>query len=291
VSKYLNQLTKSLKPFISLARLNRPTGIWLLFLPCLFGISLSYKSNPTINIYYITSLFFLGAIFMRTAGCIINDIFDRKLDIKVQRTQSRPLASDKINIYSALTILTILLGSGLFILLEFNQLTIYLGIGALSLVILYPLTKRFTYYPQLFLGITYNFGILLASAAINNQITLPIALLYISSIFWTIIYDTIYAYQDIEDDMKVGVKSSAIKFGKSPQKILYTLSAIQISCLAIVGFLSKLELAYYFLIYIALFHLLCQIKSCNFTNPKDCLTKFRSNVLTGFIILMAIFIG
>ncbi len=284
-------IKSKLQPFIDLTRINRPTGIWLLFLPCVFSIFLSHKTNPNFDMKIILSLFFLGAVIMRSAGCIINDIIDRKFDKKVKRTKLRPIASNKVHLYTALSILAILLICGLIILLQFNHLTIYIGFGALILVVIYPLTKRITYYPQLFLGITFNSGVLMASAAINNEITTPIIFLYIASILWTLTYDTIYAYQDIEDDIKIGIKSSAIKFGKNPQKILYLLTILQISFLGLVGFVAQLQLVYYFMIYIALLHLLCQIKTCDFTDAKACLTNFRSNVITGAIILMAMILG
>jgi len=286
------QLLESKFPLIiNLTRLNRPTGIWLLFLPCLFGILLSYKTNHKFDVLLVTTLFFAGAVIMRSAGCIINDIIDKKFDQKVARTQERPLASNEISIAVALVILAILLAAGLAILLQFNQLTRIIGIVMLILIIIYPLAKRITYFPQFFLGITFNSGILMASAAINNRLPLPIILLYISSIFWTLIYDTIYAYQDIEDDLKIGVKSSAIKFGANPQKILYSLTVLQIALLFAVGILSKLSLIYHFMIYLALFHLLCQIKSCDFTDAEKCLARFKSNIIVGSIIAMGIFLG
>jgi 4-hydroxybenzoate polyprenyl transferase len=280
-----------LQPLIDLTRINKPTGIWLLFLPCLFGIFLSYKTNPDINIKLLITIFLTGSLLMRTAGCVINDIFDRKLDKKVKRTKSRPIANDKINIWASLSILALLLSAGLYILLQFNELTRTLGVAAFVLIIIYPLAKRFTYFPQLFLGITFNFGILIAAGAINNLISTPIVLLYISAICWTLIYDTIYAYQDIEDDMKIGIKSTAIKFGAKPQKILYALSITQILLLVSVGILLKFQLTYYFMIYMALFHLLCQIKTCDFKNPEDCLAKFKASPFTGCIILMGIILG
>jgi 4-hydroxybenzoate polyprenyltransferase len=280
-----------LESLIQLTRINRPTGIWLLFLPCLFGIFLSHKTNLELKILPILLLFFLGSVIMRSAGCIINDIADRNFDKKVKRTKSRPIANNNLNLIEASALLAILLVAGLVILMQFNILTIKLGFGALLLIALYPLTKRFSYYPQLFLGITFNFGILLASSAINNEITLPILALYVSAISWTVIYDTIYAYQDIEDDIKIGVKSSAIKFGAKPQKILYGLIIVQISLLALAGFLAELNLVYYFMIYIALFHLLCQVKTCDFKDSKSCLRRFKSNVIVGLIIFLAIALG
>lgn len=279
---------------INLTRINRPTGIWLLFLPALFSLILSFKSNFDLKYYELYKIifwFFIGSVLVRTAGCIINDIFDQNFDKKVARTKSRPIANKEIGLYPALGVLTVLLSIGLFILLKFNWLTIILGFIAFVLIMLYPLAKRFTNHPQLFLGITFNFGVLMASSAINNKITLPVILLYISTILWTLVYDTVYAYQDIEDDMKIGVKSSAISFGQNPQKILYFLSILQILFLVFVGLTAQLKMTYYFLIYIALFYLLCLIKTCDFKDPGDCLFKFKSHSFAGLVILMAFLLG
>ncbi len=276
---------------INLTRLNKPTGIWLLFFPCLFGILLSYKTNSNINIFFTIFLFFVGSVVMRSAGCIINDIADRKFDKEVERTKSRPLANNQINIFVASTILAILLIIGLIILLQFSLLAIILGVVALLLAVIYPLAKRFTNYPQLFLGLAFSFGTLITSAAINNTITLSTIFLYLSCVIWTIIYDTIYAYQDIEDDLKIGVKSSAIKFGDNPYKILYALTILQIIFLIIVGLLSHLSLMYYFLIYIMSIYSLCQVKTCDFKDAQKCLDKFKASTTTGFIIVMALFLG
>lgn len=279
------------KNLIDLIRINKITGVWLLFSPCLFGIFASYKTNQNFDLKLTILLFFLGSFFMRSAGCIINDIIDRKFDKKVKRTKDRPIANQKINIYLVLTILIVLLGSGLAILLQFNQKTIIIGFGAFLLVIIYPFAKRFTYFPQLFLAITFNIGLVIASSAINNSITLPIIFLYVSCIFWTVTYDTIYAYQDIEDDLKIGIKSSAIKFGDKPQKILYILTSLQIIFLGLAGFFGNFKMEYYLFIYLVMFHILCQIKTCDFKDPKSCLEKFKSNSMAGVGILLAILVA
>jgi 4-hydroxybenzoate polyprenyltransferase len=284
-------LPVSFRPYINLARLDKPIGIWLLFLPCLFGIALSYKYNSHFDVIYITFLFFAGAVIMRSAGCIINDITDRDFDKKVSRTKIRPLATAEIKLPQAIILLLLLLSASFAILLQLGQATIFMGFAAMLLVILYPFTKRFTYYPQLFLGITFNFGILMASTAILGKITLPTLLLFISAIFWTLIYDTIYAYQDTYDDIKIGVKSTALKFGKSPQKILYFLTAGQILFLFLAGIYANLNILYYLFIFVTCCHLICQIRTCNFSDEKDCLKKFKSNFWLGIIILTAIILG
>ena len=276
---------------LNLTRLNKPIGIYLLFLPCLFGIALSYKYNNEVNIIKITLLFFVGSIVMRSAGCIINDICDRNFDKQVSRTKNRPLACKDITVNQALLLLIFLLLVGLAILLQFNIQTIILGISSLILVVIYPLTKRITYYPQIFLGLTFNFGILMASSTIIGYVNFAIFTLYLSAIFWTIVYDTIYAYQDIEDDTKIGVKSTAIKFGSNPRNILYILSTLQTLFLIISGIFTQLNIIYYILISLTLSLLVSQIKNCDFKDGKDCLKKFKNNLWIGIIILIAIIIS
>ena len=277
--------------YLNLSRLNKPIGIWLLFLPCLFGAALAYKFNHSVNLTKIVGLFFIGSILMRSAGCVINDIFDRNFDRSVKRTKTRPIASGEISVKNALSFLAILLFFSFLILLQFNLFTIALGFGIMLLVVLYPITKRFTYYPQIFLGITFNFGILMASAQILEKISPPIFLLYLSAIIWTVIYDTIYAYQDIEDDLQIGVKSTAISFGENPKKILNILIILQLIFLLLTGFFANLGSAYYILIFTSFFHQLCQIRKCNFKDGQDCLKKFKENFWIGILILTAIILG
>lgn len=280
-----------LKNYIDLTRLNKPIGIWLLFLPCLFGIALAYKFNHNFDLAYLVLLMFTGAVLTRSAGCIINDILDCNFDSAVERTKNRPITSGAIATFQATIFLIILLLAALVILLQFNRLTILLGFIALLLVIIYPTAKRFTHYPQIFLGITFNWGILIAGGAILEKITPPFILLYCSALIWTVIYDTIYAYQDLEDDLKIGVKSTAVKFGKNPQKILYQLTAFYLLLLILVGIAANLKFAYYPAVLLAVSHLVCQIKSCDFSSSKSCLKNFKSNVWVGIIILIAIILG
>ena len=286
-------MKKLLTDYVIITRLNRPIGIWLLFLPCLFAIFLASKTTAlsTVVTNKFIFLFLFGSLSMRSAGCIINDFFDKKFDAKVERTKLRPLAAKTMSQSAALILLVILLIISASILFQFNNQAICAGLISLPLIICYPLMKRITYYPQLFLGITFNFGIIIASYAINNHLTSQALLLYLASIFWTLVYDTIYAYQDIEDDMKIGVKSTAIRFGKKPQTILYLFTIAMFLLLTIVGTLAHLNI-YYFLISAAAFiAMLCNIITCDFTNPQSCLKKFKQHLHFGFIISIAIFLG
>ncbi len=280
--------------YIKLARLNQPTGIWLLFLPCLFGIFLALKKLPNPDIFEtlrIIFLFFIGSIIMRSAGCVINDLTDRKFDKRVARTKNRPLASGVISQKQALVFLAFLLFFGLLVLLQLNQKAIASGFFALLFVITYPLMKRITYYPQIFLGLTFNFGILMASLAILNKITAEALILYFASIIWTIIYDTIYAYQDIEDDLEIGVKSTAIKFQKNPQKILISLSLIMFLSLIYLGYYAKFGTFFFFTLLLISIFLDNKIKNCDFKSGDNCLKVFKANILVGILILTAIILG
>ena len=204
---------KHLKLFIELTRLNKPIGYMLLFWPCLWGLTLAYNFNDETNIYvkYIF-LFLLGSVLMRSAGCIVNDIIDKKYDQKVERTKNRPVASGKVSTNLALIYTLILCLIAFLVLINFNLLTIILGIASMPFAFTYPLMKRFTYWPQLFLGITFNYGLILAWTSINETISIIPIVFYTGAIFWTLGYDTIYGYQDIKDDEIIGVKSTSIKF-------------------------------------------------------------------------------
>ncbi len=284
----------SIKNYIKLTRLNQPVGILLLFLPCLFGISLSLKSLP--DFYFLESLkiiglFFLGSIIMRSAGCVINDLTDQKFDEKVARTRSRPLAAKNISRRAAFILLGFLLFFGLLILLQFNAATILSGFVAMILVITYPLMKRVTYYPQVFLGLTFNFGVLMTSLALLGRISLSATILYFACIIWTVIYDTIYAYQDIEDDLKIGVKSTAIKFQNNPKKVLTFLNFLLFVILVFLGSKAKFESGFFLAILVADLLLNHKIKNCDFSDSQQCLKVFKANVWVGILILTAIILG
>ena len=204
--------------FIELTRLKKPIGFMLLFWPCIWGLSLSYNFSSDLNLYFFYSfLFFLGSVLMRSAGCIVNDIVDKDFDKNVERTKNRPLASESISVKLALIYAGLLCFLAFLVLINFNFKTILLAIASMPLAFSYPLMKRFTYWPQLFLGITFNYGIILGWTSINSDISLAIIVFYIGAIFWTLGYDTIYGFQDIVDDEVIGLKSTSIKFKHNPK--------------------------------------------------------------------------
>jgi 4-hydroxybenzoate polyprenyltransferase len=202
-----------LKIFINLIRLNKPTGIMLLFWPCAWGLAYAQNIEQNLNqLLYFLLLFFLGSILMRSAGCIVNDIVDKDIDKKVQRTKNRPLACNLISVKLSLIYTAMLCGLAFLILIQFNKLTIILGFVSMILAFSYPFMKRITHWPQLFLGLTFNWGIVMAWAAVTNTVSVEIIILYTSAIFWTLGYDTIYGTQDIVDDEIIGIKSTSVKF-------------------------------------------------------------------------------
>ena len=199
--------------FVQLSRLNKPIGILLLFWPCAWGLTLGhYFYEETIIYLKYIIFFFLGSVLMRSAGCIVNDIVDKEFDKKVARTKNRPLASKKISVLESFVYVILLCLIALIILLQFNKLTIILGMGSMLLAFTYPFMKRITYWPQLFLGLTFNWGVIMGWSSISNNISLEPIILYLSAIFWTLGYDTIYGLQDMHDDEIIGVKSTSIKF-------------------------------------------------------------------------------
>ena len=207
--------------FIELTRLKRPVGYMLLFWPCSWGLTIGYDFSNEISTYIIyLSLFLAGSILMRSAGCIINDIVDRKFDKKVSRTKNRPIASGKVSIIQGLIYSIFLCLIAFLVLIQFNYLTIILALGSMPLAFIYPFMKRYTYWPQLFLGITFNYGLILGWTSVTNEINITPVLMYIGAIFWTLGYDTIYGYQDIKDDEIIGIKSTSIKFKNNPNIFL-----------------------------------------------------------------------
>ena len=279
--------------FIELTRLKKPIGYMLLFWPCAWGLTIAYDFSNNLNIYfYYLILFFLGSVFMRSAGCIINDILDRKFDKKVLRTKNRPIASGKISIILGLSYAIILCLLAFLVLINFNYFTIFIALGSMPLAFTYPLMKRFTYWPQLFLGVTFNYGLILGWSSIFSEISLIPIVFYIGAIFWTLAYDTIYGFQDVKDDEIIGLKSTSIKFKKIPYLFLTLCYSIFFLSLIIIGLLMNLNNFFYFFLLIIFFHLfLYQIKKLNIKDAKDCLQKFKSNNFLGIIILTGILFG
>ena len=277
------------KIFIDLTRLNKPIGFMLLFWPCSWSLSFAYKSNLDTYLFinYLI-LFFLGSVLMRSAGCIINDIVDKDYDKKVKRTNQRPLATGKISIYLSSFYAVCLCGLAFIILIQFNFLTIVLGMGSMVFAFTYPFMKRITYWPQLFLGITFNWGIIMAWAAMNNSISFEIIILYISAIFWTLGYDTIYGAQDMSDDEIIGIKSTSIKFKQNLR--LFILVAYIITILNLTYFFYDMIGWNIFSIFLICFFLslIFQVYKFDKSNPKKCLQIFKSNNYSGLFLFTGI---
>ena len=284
---------KQLKLFIELTRLKKPIGFMLLFWPCAWGLTLAYDfSNNLDDYFFYLTLFFLGSVLMRSAGCIVNDILDKEFDKKVSRTKNRPIASGKVSIKLGLIFTFFLCFLALLILLNFNTFTIILALGSMPLAFSYPLMKRYTYWPQLFLGITFNYGLVLGWVCIKNQIDIVTIIFYLGAIFWTLGFDTIYGYQDIKDDEIIGVKSTSIKFKKNPKLFLIMCYLVFILSLIGVGLFMKFNTIFYFFLLIPIFHLFFfQIYNFNFKDAKNSLKIFKSNNLLGMVVLFSILIG
>ena len=284
---------KQLNLFIELIRLKKPIGFMLLFWPCSWGLTLAYDfSSSLANYFFYLTLFFVGSVLMRSAGCIINDILDKEFDKKVFRTKNRPIASGKISKKLGLCYVIFLCFFALMVLLNFNTFTIILALSSMPLAFSYPLMKRYTYWPQLFLGITFNYGLILGWVCITNQIELVPIILYIGAIFWTLGFDTIYGYQDIRDDEIIGVKSTSIRFKKNPKLFLIICYSIFIVSLIITGFFMKFNSMFYLCLSIPIMHLfLYQIYNFNLKDSKNSLKIFKSNNLLGIIVFFNILIG
>ena len=281
------------KLFIELTRLKKPIGFMLLFWPCAWGLTLAYDFSENLNNYFFyLVLFLLGSVLMRSAGCIVNDILDKEFDSKVFRTKNRPIASGKVSVKLATSYSLILCLLAFLVLINFNYFTIILALASMPLAFTYPLMKRFTYWPQLFLGITFNYGLILGWTAIKGQIDLAPIIFYIGAIFWTLGYDTIYGYQDIKDDEIIGLKSTSIKFKLNPYIFLKLCYSIFLASLVIVGFLLKLNLVYFiFLILSSLQMYYFQIYKLDINKMDSCLKVFRSNNYLGFTILLGLLLG
>ena len=277
--------------FIELTRLKRPIGYMLLFWPCAWGLTLVYDFSKSLQIYfYYLLLFFLGSVLMRSAGCIVNDVLDRNFDRKVTRTKNRPIASGKISVKIGLLYALILCSLAFLVLINFNHFTILIALASMPLAFTYPLMKRFTYWPQLFLGITFNYGLILGWTSMSERIDIVPIIFYIGAIFWTLGYDTIYGFQDIKDDEIIGLKSTSIKFKGREKKFIFLCYSILTALFLVGGYFMQFNYIYFLLFIITIFHLIYQIKAFNPKNPFECLKVFKSNNIMGMIIFLNILI-
>ena len=284
---------KQLNLFVELTRLKRPIGYMLLFWPCLWGLTIAYDFSMNLQIFIKYALLFLsGAILMRSAGCILNDIFDKDFDSKVERTKDRPIASGKVLVNQGLFYILILCSLAFIVLIQFNLFTIILALCSIPLAFAYPLMKRFTYWPQLFLGVTFNYGLILGWTSINSEISIVPMVFYLGAIFWTLGYDTIYGFQDIKDDEIIGVKSTSIKFKKNPKFFILICYLIFIVILTYLGILMNFNKIYFGGLLLITMHLfIFQIKNLIVDLETNCLKIFKSNNFLGLLIFLNILIG
>ena len=278
------------RPYLVLMRADRPIGSWLLFWPCAFGLALAapLTSDPW-RLLWFALLFAVGAIVMRGAGCTYNDIVDRDIDAKVERTRGRPIPSGAVSVRNAIIFLVAQSLIGLVILLQFNAVTIWLGLASLLLIAAYPFMKRITFWPQAWLGIVFNWGALLGWTAVTGSIARPALLLYAGCVFWTLGYDTIYAHQDKEDDAPIGVKSTALLFGVNTKPWLVLFYALAIVLWALAALDANLAL--WFALALVALHLGWQIARFRLGDPVNALKTFRSNRETGALLTLALILG
>ncbi|XP_005292160.1 4-hydroxybenzoate polyprenyltransferase, mitochondrial isoform X1 [Chrysemys picta bellii] len=280
-----------LQPYLRLMRLDKPIGTWLLYLPCTWSIGLAAEPGCFPD-WYMLSLFGTGAVLMRGAGCTINDMWDRDYDKKVLRTASRPIAVGDISTFQSFVFLGGQLSLALCVLLCLNYYSIALGAASLSLVITYPLMKRITYWPQLVLGLTFNWGALLGWSAIKGSCDWSVCLpLYFSGVMWTLIYDTIYAHQDKRDDLVIGVKSTALRFNENTKQWLSGFSVAMLAGLSVAGINCDQTFLYYTAVAAIGAHLAHQIYTLDIHKPEDCWKKFTSNRTIGLLLFIGIITG
>jgi 4-hydroxybenzoate polyprenyltransferase len=278
-------LPPPLRPYARLARLDRPIGTWLLLFPCWWGLALAAGRWPD---PVLMGLFALGAVAMRGAGCTLNDIADRHYDAAVARTRLRPLPSGAVGVGQALAFMLLQSAIGAAVLLTLNRVSILLGVAAIALVVSYPFMKRITYWPQLFLGLNFNWGALLGWTAVTGRLAAPAGLIYLGGVCWTLGYDTIYAHQDKEDDRRIGVKSSALALAEKTRPWLFLFYAAALLSWGAAGAVAGLDAPFWVGLGLATLHLGWQAACVDIDDPADCLAKFRSNRLVGWCMLAGI---
>ncbi len=289
---WIDDAPRALQPYLRLMRLDRPIGAWLLYWPCVFGLALGAASagRGIPNPLYVV-LTGIGAVVMRGAGCTYNDIVDRDYDARVARTRGRPIPSGAVSVKQAWAFAVAQGLVGFLILLVFNRFAIVLGASSLLLVVCYPFMKRITWWPQAWLGLTFNWGVLFGYAAETGGLSTAAYLFYAGCFFWTMGYDTIYAHQDKEDDILIGVKSSAIRLGAASMPWLYAFYAAAMILMLAGGFAAGLGIIFASMMLIAGSHLLWQLRSLDIDRPLLCLKLFKSNRDTGALIAAALMLG
>ena len=284
---WIEHLPERLRPYAVLARWDRPIGSWLLLLPGWWALALA-PGWPDLR---LVALFALGAVAMRGAGCVINDLIDRDLDARVERTRQRPLASGRLGVSQALAFLALQSLVGALVLLAFKRFAIVLALASLPLIVIYPLMKRITWWPQAFLGITFNWGALVGWAAATGELAAPALLLYAAGFFWTLGYDTIYAHQDKTDDALIGIKSTARRLGAATPRWLWGFYGVTLALLAAAGWSAGLGPGFYLLLLAVAGHFAWQIRTLELDDPRSCLRRFRSNRDLGLLVCLAILAG
>jgi 4-hydroxybenzoate polyprenyltransferase len=277
------------RPYLRLARLDRPIGVWLLLLPCWWSVGLAEvaQARPYPSLWLL-ALFTIGAVVMRASGCAYNDYIDRDYDAQIARTASRPIPSGQVAPAEALAFAVVCALVGFLVLIQFIAFTVQLGIASLLLVAVYPFLKRYTYWPQIALGLAFNWGALVGWSAVTGSLALPAILLYCGSVLWTIGYDTIYAHQDKEDDLMVGLKSTAIRFGESTMTWVGGLYAGAVALWLAAGFLAGTHLIYFTAIVLASLQMAWQVMTLDIADPQNCLRRFRSNRDVGMVIFLGL---
>ncbi|GGC99463.1 4-hydroxybenzoate octaprenyltransferase [Aquisalinus flavus] len=293
---FVDYMPPALRPWLRLMRADRPIGTWLLLLPCWWGLALGAATplprySDLASLLFFTMLMAVGAFVMRAAGCIYNDIVDRDIDAKVARTANRPLASGRVSLTGAWALLVALSLIGLLVLIQFNLTAILTGLAALGLVAAYPFMKRITWWPQAWLGLTFNWGVLVGYAAVTGTLGWPAFLLWGAGIFWTLGYDTIYAHQDKEDDALIGVKSTALRLGERTQAWLVRFYTATVILAAIAGRLAGMNFWFFLLLVAPMAHFSWQIWRLKTDDPATCLKLFKSNRDAGLIMLGALLAG
>lgn len=287
---WVSAMPAAVQPYLRLARADRPIGTWLLYIPCLWGLTIAgAQGSAGFHLVWFAALMGIGALAMRGAGCAYNDIVDRDIDAKVARTALRPIPSGQITVRQAWMFLGALCLTGLIVLMQFNRFTVFVGVASLGLVAAYPFMKRITYWPQAWLGLTFNWGALVGYAAASGTLAAPAFALYAAGIFWTLGYDTIYAHQDKDDDALIGVKSTALKFGASTKSWLAGFYGLTMIGFVVAGLLIDASVVYYIILAAPGAHFAWQVRTLNADDPHNCLKRFKSNRDAGLLLALAPF--